>query len=61
MDFKDAVKDKFLTKFKPLSIPLKFVREGIRYEELEEEEKIEWDEMEWETETVPDYIYSGQL
>ncbi|MDA9747087.1 DEAD/DEAH box helicase family protein, partial [Prochlorococcus sp. AH-736-M13] len=59
--YAEAIKDNFLTPFKGLSIPLKFVREGIKYDELSEEEKEEWEEIEWETEEVPEQIYSGQI
>ena len=59
--YTEAIKDKFLTPFKGLSIPLKFVREGIKYDELSDDEKAEWEEIEWETEEVPEQIYSGQI
>ena len=41
----EAVKDKFLVPPKAISVPLKFQREGITYDELSEEEKDEWDEL----------------
>ena len=36
-----------------VSVPLKFVREGIRYDELTEEEKDQWDMLEWGEEEPP--------
>ena len=37
-----------------MSVPLKFLREGIRYDELTEEEKEQWDAIEWDEDgTVP--------
>jgi type I restriction enzyme R subunit len=40
-----------------VSVPLRFVREGIRYEDLSEEEKEQWDAIEWdETGTVPTQV-----
>ena len=30
-----------------MSVPLKFVREGIRYDDLSEDEKDDWDELDW--------------
>jgi type I restriction enzyme R subunit len=44
----DAVKDGFLVPMKAVSVPLKFQREGIVYDQLSEEEKETWDELEWE-------------
>ncbi len=60
--FTQAVEDKFLNPFKALSVPLHFVRDGIRYDELSEEEKAEWDEMEWqEDQAPPNQVTSGAL
>ena len=43
----DAVKDKFLVPLEAVSVPLKFQRQGIKYDDLSEEEKEQWDELEW--------------
>ena len=43
----EAVKDGFLVPPKSVSVPLKFQREGIRYDDLSEEEKEHWEELEW--------------
>ena len=43
----DAIRDGYLVPPRGVSVPLKFVREGIRYGELSEDEKAEWDEFEW--------------
>ena len=38
-----------------VSVPLKFQREGIRYDDLSDEEKDEWDALEWDEDgDVPD-------
>jgi type I restriction enzyme R subunit len=56
-DLKDAVADKFLVPAKPVSVPLKFMRQGVRYDELSEEEKEQWDAKEWDEDgSVPDYV-----
>nr|BFD66185.1 hypothetical protein HAGR004_12070 [Bdellovibrio sp. HAGR004] len=57
-DLAEAVKDKYLVKSVSISVPLKFQREGIKYEELSEEEKEHWDEQEWDEETgdVPEAV-----
>ncbi|MDZ7732969.1 MAG: DEAD/DEAH box helicase family protein [Acidimicrobiia bacterium] len=43
----EAVADGFLVPPRGVSVPLKFLREGIRYDDLSEEEKDEWDELDW--------------
>jgi type I restriction enzyme R subunit len=53
----DAVNDKYLVPPKSVSVPLKFQREGIKYSDLSEEEKEEWDAKEWEEDgTVPQVV-----
>jgi type I restriction enzyme R subunit len=61
-DLDDAVADGFLVPPKSISVPLKFQREGIAYDQLSEEEKEEWDAIEWDEEgTVPDRVESADL
>jgi type I restriction enzyme R subunit len=56
-DLKDAVADKFLVPSKSVSVPLKFQREGIKYDNLSEEEKEQWDAKDWsEDGSTPDYV-----
>ena len=43
----EAIKDDYLVPPRGVSVPLKFVREGIRYDELTEDEKDAWDELDW--------------
>ena len=53
----DAVADGFLVPAKSVSVPLKFQREGIRYDQLSEDEKKEWEEQDWNEEgEVPDHV-----
>ena len=53
----DAVKDGYLVPPKAVSVPMKYPREGIKYDELSEEEKEEWDAKEWNEEgDVPDRV-----
>ncbi len=49
-ELKDAVADGFLVPAKAVSVPLKFQREGIAYDDLPVEEKEKWDELEWDEE-----------
>lgn len=45
-----AVEDEYLVPPVSVSVPLKFVRQGIRYDELSETEKEQWDMLEWDEE-----------
>ena len=53
----EAVNDGFLVRTQAVSVPLKFQREGIKYDELSEEDKAAWDAMEWDEEgNAPDLV-----
>ena len=53
----EAVKDGFLVPAKAVSVPLKFQREGITYADLPEEEKEQWDAIEWDEDgNTPDRV-----
>ena len=53
----EAVRDGFLVPPMAVSVPLKFQREGITYDDLPEEEKDQWDALEWDDDgTVPDRV-----
>lgn len=53
----EAVRDGFLVPPKAVSVPLKFQREGIKYDDLSEEDKDQWDALEWDEEgNVPDRV-----
>ena len=43
----EAVQDGFLVPPRGISVDLGFMRKGIKYDELSEEEKDDWDELEW--------------
>jgi type I restriction enzyme R subunit len=43
----EAVRDGFLVPPKTVSVPLQFQREGIKYDELTDEEQDRWDAIEW--------------
>lgn len=43
-----AVDDRYLVPPRPVTVPLRFPREGIRYADLSEEEQSQWDLLEWE-------------
>ncbi|WP_139558345.1 DEAD/DEAH box helicase family protein [Methylotetracoccus oryzae] len=53
----EAVADGHLVPPVAISVPLKFQREGIRYDDLAEDEKEAWDALEWnEDGTTPDEV-----
>ncbi|MGH9299217.1 MAG: DEAD/DEAH box helicase family protein, partial [Acidimicrobiales bacterium] len=43
----EAIADGYLVPPRAVSVPLKFQREGIRYDELSDEDRAEWDATEW--------------
>jgi type I restriction enzyme R subunit len=47
-ELSEAVRDGFLVPAEAVSVPLKFQREGITYNDLSEEEKEEWDALDWD-------------
>jgi type I restriction enzyme R subunit len=56
-DLESAVKDGFLVPPKAVSVPLKFQREGITYDRLTEDEKEQWDALDWNEEgEIPDRV-----
>ncbi len=44
----EAVRDKFLVPPRAVSVPLRFQREGMNYDQLSDEEKERWDAIEWD-------------
>jgi len=52
-DLTEAVADRFLVPFQAVSVPIKFPREGITYDDLSPEEQEEWDALEWDEEGGP--------
>ncbi|MEY4909136.1 MAG: hypothetical protein RL260_2854, partial [Pseudomonadota bacterium] len=58
-----AVSDKHLVAPTPISVPLKFQRDGIQYAELSEAEQEQWDALEWneDGEPPPDSVEAAAL
>jgi type I restriction enzyme, R subunit len=62
-----AIADGYLVPPRGVSVPLKFVREGIKYADLSEDEKDEWDEFDWGEDedgvelAPPDEVGASQL
>ncbi len=60
-DLEEAVAQEFLVSSEPISVPTKFLRGGIRYDELSDEEKERWDMLEWDDENPPDEVTTEEL
>src|SRR3546814_4881330 len=58
----EAVADGYLVPPRAQSVPVKFVREGIRYDELSEEEKEHWESLDWcDYDELPDGIHASEV
>ena len=58
----EAVADGYLVPPVAISVPLKFQREGIKYDDLSDEEKDAWDALEWnEDGTTPTEVDATAL
>jgi type I restriction enzyme R subunit len=58
----EAVADKHLVPPKAISVPLKFQRQGIKYDDLSEDEKEQWDALEWNEDGItPDAVDAAAL
>jgi type I restriction enzyme R subunit len=61
-DLDEAVRDGWLVPMKAVSVPLRFEREGIRYDELSDADKEAWDALEWDEEgQVPAVVEPAAL
>ncbi len=57
----DAVNEGFLVPAVGVSVGTKFLRQGIRYCELSEAEKDEWDALEWGEDGPPDEVSADEI
>ncbi|MBW0101483.1 DEAD/DEAH box helicase family protein [Pseudonocardia sp. KRD291] len=58
----EAVEDGYLVAPRVVDVPLKFQRGGIKYDDLSEEDKQRWEELEWDDDgSVPTEISSDEL
>ena len=57
----EAVAEGYLVPPRAVSVPLKFQREGIRYHDLSEAERDEWDALDWGEEDPPDAVSAEAL
>jgi type I restriction enzyme R subunit len=57
----EAVADGWLVPPKAISVPLKIVRSGLRYDDLTDEEKDQWDMLEWGEDDIPDSVDAAEV
>jgi type I restriction enzyme R subunit len=58
----EAIHDKFLVPPTAVDVPTKFLRGGIRYADLSEEEKDRWEELDWSDDgQIPDEVSTEEL
>ena len=57
----EAINEKHLVPFVAISVPLKFQREGIKYDDLSDEDKQQWDELEWGEGGAPEEVNAGAI
>jgi type I restriction enzyme R subunit len=57
----EAVADGWLVPPKAISVPLRIVRSGLRYTDLSEEEKDQWDMLEWGEDEIPDSVEAAEV
>lgn len=57
----DAVNEGFLVPAVGVSVGTKFLRQGIKYADLSDEEKDEWDALEWGEDGPPDEVSSDEI
>ena len=60
-DLEAAIKGRYLVPPKSVSVPLKIIREGLKYDQLSEDEKQQWDELEWGEEGPPIEVDSADI
>ncbi len=61
-ELEEAVADHYLVPSRNISVPTRFTRDGIKYDELSEDEKDAWDAIEWNEEgEAPDQIDATAL
>lgn len=57
----EAVAEGHLVPPNAISVPLKIVRSGLRYDDLSDEEKDQWDMLEWGEQEIPDSIEAAEV
>ncbi|MCB0214244.1 MAG: DEAD/DEAH box helicase family protein, partial [Anaerolineae bacterium] len=57
-----AIADAFLVPYQAYETPTKFIREGIKYDDLDDEAKAEWERLDWgDSEEIPDAVDAAAI
>lgn len=57
-----AIADQFLVPYRAFETPTKFIREGIKYDDLDDEAKAEWELIDWgDSEEIPDAVDAAAI
>jgi type I restriction enzyme R subunit len=56
-----AITDGFLVRPRAISVPMQFQRQGIKYDQLSDAEKEQWDELDWGEDGPPQEVDSAAL
>ena len=57
-----AIADGFLVPYRAFETPTKFIREGIKYDDLDDEAKAEWELLDWgDSEEIPDAVEAAAI
>jgi type I restriction enzyme R subunit len=56
-----AIADGYLVPPRAISVPMQFQRQGIKYDQLSDEEKEQWDELDWGEDGPPDAVDPAAL
>ena len=58
----EAVKDEYLVPPRSISVPIKYPREEIEYDDLSDQEKLHWESLDWdEEEGAPEEVSSNAV
>ncbi len=57
----EAIAEGVLVPPKAISVPLRIVRSGLRYDDLSDEDKDHWDSLEWGEEEIPDTVEAAEV
>ena len=56
-----AIKEGYLVPYQAHSVPLKFMREGVKYNDLSLQEQEQWESLDWGDEEMPDEVSASQI
>lgn len=61
-DLEQAIADHYLVPYRAYELPTKFIAQGIKYEDLSNDEKLEWERLDWgDSEEIPEAVNAGAI